>query len=127
MTRDGKPPLIGAPVPRTDGRLKVTGTAEYADDLPLENPAQGLLVTSSVARGRIASMDVAAARAVPGVLAVYTRENVAGRLKPLKSQGSGGYGMSDFFPLQSDEIAYHGQIVALVVAETEETKPRPEG
>lgn len=119
MNREGKQSLIGAPVPRIDGRLKVTGAAEYADDLPLDNPAQGVLATSPIARGRVVSMDLAAARAVPGVLAVYTCENVAGRLKPLKSQGSGGFGMSDFFPLRSNDIVHHGQIVALVVAETD--------
>ena len=121
MSAESVIPLIGAPLPRVDGRLKVTGKAPYAEDLPVKNLAYGHLVTSRIARGRITSMDTNAAKALPGVLAIYTWRDVKGKFKPTTSQGKGGYGPSTFFPLQGDRIAYAGQIIGFVVAETAET------
>jgi len=66
-------------------------------------------VQSTIARGRVSSIDASAARALSGVLAVLTHEN-APRIAPLDDQ--------DLAVFQSDAIAYHGQFVAAVVAET---------
>src|ERR1700761_6182509 len=74
--------LIGAPHVRIDGVDKVTGRARYASDEPLANPAFAYLVTSSIARGRVRGLDLAAARATPGVLDILTHENVGGLVKP---------------------------------------------
>jgi len=52
---------------RIDGRAKVTGTAAYASDFPLGRPAYAFFVTSAIARGRIESFDLAAAKDVPGL------------------------------------------------------------
>ncbi|MEN3608512.1 xanthine dehydrogenase family protein molybdopterin-binding subunit [Plantactinospora sp. ZYX-F-223] len=101
-------------VNRVDGRLKVTGAARYAADQPVERVAHGYLLLSTVARGTIRAMDVAAAEASPGVLAVYTP------FRSLALLGSGtpfSVGHS-WLPLQDTEVRYHGQAIGLVVAET---------
>src|SRR3546814_19737379 len=65
---------IGRPVPRVDGRLKVTGEARYPADVPLSNLAHAVLVTSSTACGRVARVHDEAARKVPGVIDVIRSE-----------------------------------------------------
>ena len=91
---------MGKPEPRVDGRLKVTGEACYGSDFPVSNPAFAYLVTSSIAKGGITSMDLRDAKAVPGVLDIFTHENT-GELINLKF-GAGGGGpttsIQDFGP-----------------------------
>jgi xanthine dehydrogenase YagR molybdenum-binding subunit len=53
-------------IPRADARVKVTGQARYPSDVPVANPAFACLATSAIARGSIRSIDLEAARAVPG-------------------------------------------------------------
>jgi len=69
--------VIGKPTDRIDGPLKTTGKAPYAyerhDAVP--NPAYGYVVGSAIAKGRIASISLTAAKAAPGVLAIVTAEN----------------------------------------------------
>lgn len=103
---------LGKPVNRVDGRLKVTGAARYASDHRLDRLAHGYLVLSTAGRGTIRSMDTAAADRSTGVLAVYTPFN------PLKLFNQGGRFGPNWVPLQDTEVRHHGQIVALVVAET---------
>jgi xanthine dehydrogenase YagR molybdenum-binding subunit len=79
---------MGEPVPRIEARLKVTGEALYPSDYAVRNPAFAFLVTSPIARGRIAQMDLADALAVPGVLDILTHENT--RLKEVKFASGGG-------------------------------------
>src|SRR5688572_17383209 len=73
--------VVGQPVDRVDGPLKVTGMAPYAYERHdvVANQAYGYVVGAAIAKGRIQSMDIAAAKAAPGVLAVVTAEN-AGKL-----------------------------------------------
>src|SRR5262249_37607922 len=66
---------VGEPVDRVDGRLKVTGAARYAAEARVDNVAHAVLVTSTVAKGRITRMDATAAEKAPGVLAVITHRN----------------------------------------------------
>jgi xanthine dehydrogenase YagR molybdenum-binding subunit len=66
---------IGKPMDRTDGRLKVTGAARYAAEFPMENLAHAVVVRSTIARGRIQSIDTSAAEKSAGVLAVITHLN----------------------------------------------------
>ena len=65
---------IGHATDRIDGRHKVTGTATYAYEWhdSTRDPAYGFVVGAAIARGRIASMDLTAAKAAPGVLAIVT-------------------------------------------------------
>jgi xanthine dehydrogenase YagR molybdenum-binding subunit len=108
---------IGSATTRLDGPAKVTGAAHYGSDVLIAKPTYGVLVTSAIARGRIAAMDEAPARAVKGLLEVFTHRNI-GKIDPGKTFESGGYMGTSIGVLQSDEIAHDGQIVALVVAET---------
>jgi xanthine dehydrogenase YagR molybdenum-binding subunit len=109
---------IGQPVSRVDGRDKVTGSARYAFEHQVPDLAYAFVVSSSIARGRITRIDSTAARQLPGVLDVLTHENTP-RLTPkgeiaddAKSPGV------PFIPLQSNEVLFSHQPVALVVAES---------
>jgi xanthine dehydrogenase YagR molybdenum-binding subunit len=118
MNRAAPAPLanMGQPEPRVEARQKVTGEARYASDFPVGNTAYAFLVTSPIALGTIEGMSLNEARAVPGVIEIFTHENT-GDLKPLKySAGGGGPATSiqDFGP----RIRHDGQIVAMVVADT---------
>lgn len=106
--------VIGKPVDRIDGRVKVTGGARYSAEIKLpERSAHAVLVNSTIARGRISRIDSAPAERAAGVLAVITHLN-APRLARATQRPAG-----ESTPvLQSPEIFYHGQHVACVVAET---------
>src|SRR4029450_6395106 len=74
--------VVGQPVDRIDGPYKTTGTAPYAYDRydVVPNQAYGYVVGSAIAKGRIASIDLAVAKAAPGVLAIVTADN-AGKVR----------------------------------------------
>lgn len=103
--------VIGKPTDRIEGPLKVTGSAPYAYERhdAVNNPAYGVVIGAAIAKGRIASMDVEAAKAMPGVLAVVTAKN-AGTL------GKGNFNTARL--LGGPEIQHYHQAVALVVADT---------
>jgi xanthine dehydrogenase YagR molybdenum-binding subunit len=113
---------IGTPRSRVDGRAKVTGSARYAGEFPAPDLAHGYIVSSAVARGRVLSVETEAARALPGVLEVFTHEN-----RPGTAWLSGNYQDevappgSPFRPLYDGQIQFSGQPVALVVAEDFDT------
>jgi xanthine dehydrogenase YagR molybdenum-binding subunit len=112
MTEAGRP-AVGAPLDRVDGPRKVTGTASYAYEHKVEGVAYAVPVQATIARGRVASIDAAAALALSGVLAVLSHQN-APRLHPLPP----GRFDPEIEVFQSDTVAYRGQFVAAVVAET---------
>jgi xanthine dehydrogenase YagR molybdenum-binding subunit len=103
--------VVGRPTDRIDGKLKTTGTAKYAyewhDIAP--DAAYGYIVGSGIAKGRIRSMDLAAAGAAPGVLTIVNWEN-AGKLGKAESNIARLLG--------GPEIQHYEQAIALVVAET---------
>ena len=103
--------VVGKPTDRIDGPYKTTGTAPYAYDRHdvVPNQAYGYIVGSAIAKGRIASIDLTAAKAAPGVLAIVTAEN-AGKL------GKGTYNTARL--LGGPDIQHYHQAIALVVAET---------
>lgn len=105
--------MIGSPAIRVDGPAKVTGRALYASDEPVANPAHAFLVTSAIARGRIAGMELQAALAVPGVLDILTHANVGDQAKTPK-QASGGPTTTT---LETDRVWHDGQIIGVIVAE----------
>ncbi len=111
---DGGGPLIGRPAVRIDGVAKVTGAARYASDEPVAHPAYAFLVTSSVASGRVASMDLTAAKAVPGVLDILTHDNVGAEAKSPPGPDSKPTTTS----MEDDKVWHDGQIVAVVVGDT---------
>lgn len=110
---------IGKPTHRVDGRAKVTGAARYAAEYAAENLAYGWVVSSTIARGRITAIDTEEALAVPGVHHVFTHENMPELARDddsYRDEDSPEEG-SPFRPLQSDEIQFSQQPVALVVAD----------
>jgi xanthine dehydrogenase YagR molybdenum-binding subunit len=110
--------FIGQPVSRVDGRQKVTGAATYAAEFDQPGQAYGVIVRSTVANGRIASMDSTAAQRASGVLAVLTHRN-APRLayRPHKGLPDPATG-ERLHVLQDDRVNHQGQPIALVIAET---------
>lgn len=100
---------IGRGHHRLEGPAKVTGTARYATEYPADGVAYAWAVQSSVAKGRIVRFDPAATLAEPGVLDVLTYEN-APRLQPTES--------AELFLLQTPQVHYRGEFVALVLAES---------
>ncbi len=109
------PGAIGRPLTRIDGRAKVTGSTLYPSDETVENPAFAYLVTSTIALGRIVRLHLDDARAVPGVLDILNYENMAGQAKPPPPVGGRGASTTT---MESDRIWHHGQIIAVVIAET---------
>lgn len=103
--------VVGKPVDRIDGPLKTTGTAPYAYERHdvATNPAYGYVVGAAIAKGRIVSMDLAAAKSAPGVIAIVTAEN-AGKLEKGERNTAKLLGGPD--------VDHYHQAVALVVAET---------
>ncbi len=103
--------VIGKPTDRIDGPRKTTGTATYAYEhhYIVPNPAYGYVIGAAIAKGRIAAMDLAKAKAAPGVLAIVTADN-AGKLD------KGEFNTAKL--LGGPEIQHYHQAVALVVAES---------
>ena len=105
------PKAIGTSLPRVDGVEKVTGRAAYAVEHPVDRPLSAWLVQSTVARGRVVSIDRSEALAPPGVVSVLDHTD-APRLAQTDN--------AELAILQDDAIGFRGQIVAVVLAETSE-------
>ena len=107
---------IGQPLTRRDGELKVTGRATYAADNHPADMLYAVTAIASIARGRVMSLDVAAAKAHPGVVEVMTPAN-----RPLLADDPDAKTNPFMFRmelLQNDRVRYPGQSIAVVVAET---------
>jgi xanthine dehydrogenase YagR molybdenum-binding subunit len=111
---------VGKPLVRVEGREKVTGRAKYSAEFSLPGLTYGVLTTSTIAKGKIQSIDTSAAAREPGVIAVLTHQNLPKLAKtPNDAQGKKDIGAPmGFLPLTGDEIFYAAQPVALVVADT---------
>src|SRR5436305_10293116 len=111
-------PPVAEPISRVDGKFKVTGVAKYADEFTAANLVYGQLIQSTIANGRVLSIDTSAAKSAPGVIGILTREN-APRFKPYPDQLTkrGGTGESRV-PLQDDEIHWVGQHLGVIVGDT---------
>jgi xanthine dehydrogenase YagR molybdenum-binding subunit len=112
--------VVGEPLSRVEGVAKVTGAAKYAAEFVLPDLVHGVIVQSTIAKGRITEIDTAEAERAPGVLAVLTHQN-APRLpyrapdpKPVVDPVIG----LQIPMLQDDLVRHNGQHIALVVAET---------
>lgn len=112
---------IGTPVSRLDGALKVAGGAAFAAEHRFDNMVYAALAYATIARGRIVSIDSAAAEAAPGVVLVMTHQN-APRMAPPPAFGSSptGVGPADLPILQDDRVHWNGQPIACILAETQE-------
>jgi xanthine dehydrogenase YagR molybdenum-binding subunit len=108
---------VGAPVTRVDGPAKVTGAAKYAAEFDIPNLSYALMVTSSIANGKITRMDTAAALRAPGVLAVMTPANAPKLPQSGKAAVNPPAGRV-LSLLQDNEVHYNNQPIAVVVAQT---------
>jgi xanthine dehydrogenase YagR molybdenum-binding subunit len=106
--------MIGDGINRLDGRLKVTGSARYSAEWPLERLAYGVIVQSTVARGTIESIDIGEASAIPGVIAILTPDNAP----KLPNGGRVPQPGRVLSLLQTREVHYNGEPIGLVVAES---------
>ena len=118
--------VVGAARSRVDGRLKVTGHAEYAADHAVLGVAHAVVVDATVGRGRITGIDARAALALPGVLTVITHQN-APRLPYQRNPGGFAPPGRALRPFESDEVKFFGQPVAVAVATTLEAAQHAAG
>jgi xanthine dehydrogenase YagR molybdenum-binding subunit len=102
-------PSVGAPMTRIEGREKVTGQARYTFEHELEGMAYAWIVQATVAKGRVRGVDSEAALGVPGALAVLWHDN-APRVASDDER--------ELAVLQTPQVAYRGQVVAVAIAET---------
>ncbi|OGO42719.1 MAG: hypothetical protein A2Z05_06840 [Chloroflexi bacterium RBG_16_60_22] len=112
---ESKYKVVGHPVPRVDGKVKVTGTAVYADDLVLPGMLHGKLLRSPFAHARIVRIDTSRAEKLPGVRAVITGRDFPGIVVGFMKQ------YADRSPLARDKVHYFGEAVAAVAAVDEDT------
>ncbi|MFC0111301.1 xanthine dehydrogenase family protein molybdopterin-binding subunit [Kibdelosporangium aridum] len=111
MTDLLQPKAIGQDRVRRDGLDKVSGKARYANEAPIANPAYCHLVQADIARGQVTTIDFTDVEAMPGVLAVLTHGN-GERLSSTKDK--------ELAVLQTGDVAFRGQIVGVVIAESPE-------
>jgi carbon-monoxide dehydrogenase large subunit len=114
---------IGARVLRAEDPRILSGRGRYVDDITLPGMVHAAFKRSTVPHGRLVSLDVSAARALPGVVAVYTGEDLARFTKPGVPGGAIGMNMMPglrapgVYALATDKVRYVGDPIALVVAE----------
>lgn len=112
-------PIIGTPVSRLEGHLKVTGTAKYAGEYEADNLLYGYIVNSIITKGKIKSIDTSEIEKLEGIIKIFTHEN-----RPSTAWFDFQYADMDappgtvFKPMKDGEIKYNGQPIALVVAES---------
>lgn len=104
--------LVGSEVPRVDGLAKVTGRAVYGDDIVMNNMLYGVCCYVDIPAGRIDALDLTEAENVPGVVRIATWNDIPGQRKL-------GAIVPDH-PIIDNEIAYRGDVVAVVAAESYE-------
>ncbi len=103
---------------RVDGVAKVTGKAKYIAEFKFPNFAYGFLVQSTIAKGKIGSIDTVEAEKQSGVVKIFTHLNVPKDLKGFDVDEDFGEKSHPFTPLRSNVILFSGQPIAVVVAET---------
>lgn len=112
------PPRTNGSLPRVDGPLKVSGTAMYTSDHNLPGMLYAVPVCATVASGTIESLDTTRADSMPGVKAVYHRQNIGKIFRTAPADGFSGILDERRPPFEDDTVRYYGQYVAAVVANT---------
>jgi xanthine dehydrogenase YagR molybdenum-binding subunit len=112
---------IGRGTPRVDGPLKVSGAAKYTSDFNFPGQLYAVPVEATIAKGRVVKLDTSAAEKMPGVRAIFHRENVGKISRSVLGQGFEGICDERRPPFEDDVVRYYGQYIALAVADTFET------
>ncbi len=111
--------VTGKPVDRVDGKLKVTGKATYAAEYFPKNMVYGVLVLSTIPKGRIKNIDTRQAERVPGFAGIMSYKNSMSLHFPQSSDpGAGKFAEKDLLPMQNNRVYYDGQAIAVVMANT---------
>ena len=109
---------IGRRTPRVDGPLKVNGTAKYASDYHFPGMLYAVPVEATIANGKVLKLDTAAAEKMPGVRAIFHRENIGKIFRSVQGPGFEGIIDERRPPFEDDVVRYYGQYIALAVADT---------
>jgi xanthine dehydrogenase YagR molybdenum-binding subunit len=112
---------IGRNTPRVDGPVKVSGKAQYTSDFQFPGMLYAVPVEATIANGRIVKLDTSVAGKMPGVRAIFHRENIGKMFRSTLGQGMEGICEERRPPFDDDVVRYYGQYIALAVAETFET------
>ncbi len=112
---------IGRATPRVDGPLKVCGLAKYTSDFNFPGQLYAIPVEATIANGRVLKLDTAAAEKMPGVQAIFHRENIGKIFRSTLGPGFAGICIERRPPFEDDVVRYYGQYVALAVADTFES------
>lgn len=110
--------IIGQPLNRVDGRLKVTGQARYTSDVPAKNLGHAVLLKSEIAHGEIAEIDTSAAKVAPGVIDIFDHRSGFKFQLPAGDFMEGSVLSENYLPMQKGEILYYGQTIGILIAET---------
>jgi len=108
---------VGRDTPRVDGPRKVSGLAQYTSDFQFSGMLYAVPVEATIANGSLLKLDTAAAEKMPGVRAIFHRENIGPIFRSFPERGFGGICEERRPPFEDDVIRYYGQYVALVVAD----------
>ena len=113
---------IGAPVTRREDVRFLTGKATFVDDVELPHMLHAAVLRSSHAHARILGIDTAAALEIPGVVAVFTFQDIVNTVdpRPIPMRRGSFSGLERFlqYPLAGDKVRYVGDPVAVAVAES---------
>src|ERR1700738_2282851 len=112
---------VGRDTPRVDGPRKVSGLAQYTSDFHFPGMLYAVQVEATIANGRLIKLDTAAAEKMPGVRAIFHRENIGKIFRSVKGPGFEGLCDERRPPFEDDVVRYYGQYIALAVANTFET------
>jgi len=115
-----RPPKTNGSLPRVDGPLKVSGTAQYTSDVNLPGMLYAVPVCATIAKGTIASIDISRAEQMPGVKAIYHRANIGKLFRTAPGDDFSAIIDERRPPFEDDVIRYYGQYVAAAVAVTYE-------
>jgi xanthine dehydrogenase YagR molybdenum-binding subunit len=110
--------VIGKPQRRVDGPLKVSGRAMYATDHNFPGMLYAVPVEATIASGKIQKIDTGAAEKMPGVRAIFHRENIGKISRSTMGEGFDGICIERRPAFEDDVVRYYGQYVALAVADT---------
>ncbi len=121
MPETAPPYVTGKPQPRVDGPLKVSGLAQYTSDFHFPGALYAAPVGATIASGKVTNIDASAAEKLPGVRAIFQRDNIGKIFRSHPGEGFDGIIDERRPPFEDDTIRYYGQYVALAVADTFES------
>jgi xanthine dehydrogenase YagR molybdenum-binding subunit len=120
MTQTSTSP-VGRDTPRVDGPRKVSGLAQYTSDFHFPDMLYAVPVEATIANGKLLKVDTSAAEKMPGVRAIFHRENIGQIFRSTFGPGFEGICIERRPPFEDDLIRYYGQYIAVAVADTFES------